>query len=66
MFGIPWKFLAGVLVGAILVKESDKANETYQQLRRRISEILRSNSKKDRPQAGDEPGGGDNVAPIKS
>lgn len=41
MFGIPWRLIAGVIIGAMIVKESRRGSEYYDSARRRTAEAIR-------------------------
>ena len=38
MFGIPWRLIVGVIIGAVIVKESRRANEHYDSAKKRVAE----------------------------
>ena len=41
MFAIPWRLIVGVILGAVIVKESRRVSEYYDSARKRIAEAAR-------------------------
>ena len=41
MFDIPWRLIVGIVLGAIIVKESNKASACYDSAKRKITEAAR-------------------------
>lgn len=41
MFGIPWRLIVGVIIGAVIVKESQWANEYYDSAKKPVVEAAR-------------------------
>ena len=61
MFGIPWRLIVGVIVGAVIVKESRRANEYYESAKKRVGEAARkakASWTSERPPKDTEPGAG--------
>ena len=46
MFPIPWRLLVGVIVGSVIVKESRRASEFYDSVKKKIAEVLRKTKAK--------------------
>jgi hypothetical protein len=41
MFGIPWRLIVGIILGAVIVKESHRASGAYDSAKRKITEAAR-------------------------
>jgi len=57
MFGIPWRLIVGLILGAVIVKESRRACEFYDSTKKKTIEIIRKAKAKwnSSPPASDEP-----------
>ena len=40
MFGIPWRLIGGMILGAVLVKESPGAGKLYDSTKKKIAEAV--------------------------
>ena len=46
MFAIPWRFVVGVILGAVIVKESRRTSEFYDTVKLKAAELIRRAKRK--------------------